>query len=177
MVSNNTINFINTYYVVPHNTTLDSTPTKVLKKQRKTRHMTQIETIKRAQSDTTVSDRFLSTSLHPVSQAIIRAHTNNISLCNNSDTAWCADSVASEDMFPDYSSFKIYHRFSNRCATLGYTTRLPIEGICTVVYTLNGRTILTCNILHIPALRGPLYSLRNYRQRPGCGVYSSYKDG
>ena len=31
--------------------------------------------------------------------------------------------------------------------------------------------------LHIPALRGPLYSLRKHRQRPGCGVYSSYKDG
>ena len=55
--------------------------------------------------------------------------------------------------------------------------KLPIEGIGNAVYTLNGRTILTRNALHIPALRGPLYSLRKHRQRPGFGVYSSYKDG
>ena len=177
MVSNNTINSINTYYVVTLSTTLDSTPTKVLNKKRKTRHMTHIATIKRAQSDTTVSDRSLSTSLHSLSQPIIRARTNNISLCNNSNTSWCADSGASKDLFHDYSTLKIYHCFSNSCATLGYTTGLSIEGICTVVYTLNGRTILTCNTIHIPALRGPLYYLREYRQRPGCGVYYSYKDG
>ena len=52
-----------------------------------------------------------------------------------------------------------------------------MEGVCTTVYTLNGSTILTHNDLHIPALRGPLYSLHKHRQRPGCGVYSSYKDG
>ena len=46
----------------------------------------------------------------------------------------------------------------------------------TAVYTLNGRTILTRNALHISALRGPLYSLWKQRQRPGYGVYSSYKD-
>ena len=79
-------------------------------------------------------------------------------------------------MFPDYSTFKTYHRLTNRYATLGDTTKLPIEGIGTAVYTLNVRTILTRNTLHIPALRGPLYSLLKHRQRPGCGVYSSYKD-
>ena len=78
--------------------------------------------------------------------------------------------------FPDYSTFKTYRHLSNRYATLGDTTSLPIEGICTAVYTLNGRTSLTWNALHIPALRGPLYSLHKHRQRPGCGVYSYYKD-
>ena len=80
-------------------------------------------------------------------------------------------------MFPDYSTIKTYHRLSNCYATLGDTTRLPIEGICTAVYTLNGLTILTHNVLHIPDLRGPLYPLFKHRQRPGCGVYYSYKDG
>ena len=79
-------------------------------------------------------------------------------------------------MFPDYSTFKKYHRLSNRYFTIGDTTSLPIEGIGTAIYTLNGRTILTCNALHIPALQGLLYSLRKHRQRPGCGIYSSYKD-
>ena len=78
-------------------------------------------------------------------------------------------------MFPYYSTFKTYHRLTNHYATLGDTTKLPIERIITAVYTLNGRTILTCNSLHIPEMRGPLYSLRKHRQIPGCGVYSSYK--
>ena len=76
-------------------------------------------------------------------------------------------------MFPDYSTFNKYHRLTNRYDTLGETNKLPIEGIGTAVYTLNGRTILTCNALHITALRVPLYSLRKHRQRQGCGVYSS----
>ena len=71
---------------------------------------------------------------------------------NKKYTAYCADSGASEDMFPDYSTFKTYHRLTNRYATLGDTTRLPIEVIGTAVYTLNGRTILTRNALHILAL-------------------------
>ena len=59
-------------------------------------------------------------------------------------------------MFPDYSTFKAYHRLTNRYATLVDTTRLPVEGIVIVVYTLNGRTILTRNALHTPALQGPI---------------------
>ena len=68
-----------------------------------------------------------------------------------------------------------YQRLSNLYATLGDTTKLPIEVIVTTVYTLNERTIVTCNALHIPALRGVLYSFRKHCQRPGCGVYYSYK--
>ena len=79
-------------------------------------------------------------------------------------------------MLPDYSTFKMYHHISNRYVTLGDTTRIPIEGTGTAVYTLNGRTILNHNALHITALRGSLYSLRKHRKRPGCGIYSSYKD-
>ena len=71
---------------------------------------------------------------------------------NKKDTVLCADSGASEDMLPDYSTFKTYHRLTNSYATLGDTTKLPIEGIGTTVYTLNGRTIPTSNALHIPAL-------------------------
>ena len=112
-----------------------------------------------------------------MSQAITYANSHRIAIYNNKDTACYTDSGASEDMFPYYSTFKTYHRLSNRYVTLGDTTSLPIEGICTAVYTLNGRNILTHNALHIPALRGPVYSLRRHLQRPGCGVYSSYKDG
>ena len=111
-----------------------------------------------------------------MSQAITIENSHIIAMYNKNDKACCADSGASEDMFPDYSTFKTYHRLTNRYVTLGDTKRLTIEGIGTAVYTLNGRTILTCNALHIPALRGPLYSLHKQRQQTGCGVYSSYKD-
>ena len=78
---------------------------------------------------------------------------------------------------PRLLHLQTYYRLSNRYVTLGYTTKIIIEVICTTVYTLNGHTVLTLNTLHIPALCGLIYSLRKYRQIPGCGVYSSYKDG
>ena len=149
----------------------------MLNKNHNIRGRTRLSTINWAQSDKTASASFLLTALHSVSQAITRVNTNRIFIYNNKDTAYCADSGASEDMFPDYSTFKTYHRLSNCYATLGYTTRLHIEVIGTAVYTLNGRIILTCNTLHIPDLRGSLYSLRKHRQIPGCGLYSSYKYG
>ena len=112
-----------------------------------------------------------------MSQTIIRAHTENISLYNMSDTAYFADSGASKDMLPDYYNFKKHRRLYNRYATLGNTTNLPIEGTVTAVYTLNGQTILACKALHITALHGPLYYLSKQSQRPGCGVYYLYKYG
>ena len=119
-----TVKSNNSYSVVPQLSTLASTPTKVPKKHRKIRGRTKLATIKRAQSDTTASANFLSTALHSVSQDITRANTNKIAIYNNKDTACCADSGASEDVFPDYSTFKTYQRLSNRYATLGYTKRL-----------------------------------------------------
>ena len=172
MVDSKSINPINTYIVVPPNLTLVITPPKVLNKQRKIRGRKRITTINQAKYDKTASDRFLSTALHSVSQSITHANSHRIAIYNNKETACCGDSGASEDMFPYYYTFKTYHRLSNCYATLCDTTRLPIEEICTTVYTLNGHTILTRNALHIPALRGPLYSLCKHCKRPGCGVYS-----
>ena len=64
MVDGKTLKPINTYIVVPQPLTLASTPTKVLKKQRKIRGRKITKTINRAQSYTTASARFLSTALH-----------------------------------------------------------------------------------------------------------------
>ena len=85
--SNKTLNPINTYFVLPQSVALVITPTKVLKNLRKTRHRKNLVTIKIAQSDTTASARLLSTALHSVSHANIRAHTYKISLYNKSDTS------------------------------------------------------------------------------------------
>ena len=168
---------VNTYVVEPPKLTLVIPPTKALNKQKKIIGRKRLATIQRAQSDTTASARFLSTALHSVSQDIARYNSHIIAMYNKKDTDCYAESGASEDMLPDYSTFKTYHSLTNRYATLGDTIKLLIEGIGTTSYTLNGRTVLTSNALHIPELQGPLYSLRKHRQRPGCGVYSSYKDG
>ena len=80
-------------------------------------------------------------------------------------------------MFPDYSTFRTYHFLHNRYYPLECTPKIPIEGIGTAVYTFNCNSIITHNSLHIPALSEPLCSLHRQREHPGCGVYSSYKDG
>ena len=109
----NTINPINTYSLVTQSVTLVITPTKVLKKICNIIRRKKIATIKITQLDTTVSARFLSTALHSVSQAIIHAHTEKISLYNKSYIDLCADSGAYKDMFLDFSTFKTYLRLSN----------------------------------------------------------------
>ena len=172
-----TINPINTYIVVTTPLTLASAPTKVLKKKHTIRGRTRLAIIKQAQSDKTASAWFLSTALHSVSQAITCANTNKIAIYNNKDTAFCTESGAPEDMFPYYSTSRTYHRLSNLYATLVDTTRLHIEVIGTVVYIINGHTIINHKTLHIPTIQGPLYSPCKHRKRPGCGVYSYYKDG
>ena len=68
-------------------------------------------------------------------------------------------------MFPDYYTFKTYRLLSNIYATLGDTTKLPIEEIGTIIYTLNRKNILTRNAIHITLLRSPIYSLRKHHQR------------
>ena len=111
------VNTVNTYIVVTPKLTLVSPPTKVLKKQRKIRGRTRLATIQRAQSDTTASARFLSTALHSVSQDINRANSNRIAMYKKKDTDCCVDSGASEDMFPDYSTFKKYYRLTTAMPT------------------------------------------------------------
>ena len=110
--SNPIVKTVNTYFLEPHKLTLARPQTKVLKKQQKIRGRTRLATIKRAQSDITASARFLSTALHSVSQAITRANIHRIDMYNKKDTDCCADSGSSEDMFPDYSIFKTYHRLT-----------------------------------------------------------------
>ena len=167
----NPIKSISIYIRYPLVVALEHPTPKVTKERRKTLCWRQLSSIIRNQSDTSALSWFPPAALHYMSQAIIRAHRYNIAIYNRTEEACCADSGASEDMLPDYSTFRTYHHLHNRYSTLGDTTRLPIEGNGTAVYTLNGKTILTRNALHISALRGPIYYLRKHCQRPGCGVY------
>ena len=62
-------------------------PSKVLNKHCNTMRRRGLEKIKRSQSYTSTSARFLSTALHSVSQAITRAHTDKILPYNKADKA------------------------------------------------------------------------------------------
>ena len=81
VISNNTVNPINKYHVVPQIVTLVITLTKVLNKRRKISHRKKVPTLKGSQSDNTASSILISTTVHSVSQEIIHAHNEkNISI-------------------------------------------------------------------------------------------------
>ena len=84
----------------------------------------------------------------------------------------CADSGATDVMLPDKKAFRSYHTCQNKFVTLGDNNKCRIEGEGTAIFSLNGKTILVRNALHVPALRSPLYSLRKHNQMPGCGIVS-----
>ena len=158
--NNNLIKYISSYIRFPLVVSLERLPPKVVKKRCKTLHQRQLSSIRRIQYGTVTLDWLTPTSPHSVSQAIISACTDTIDIYNITEEACFTDSGASEYMFPDYSTFCTYHLLHNSYATLGDTTNLPIEDIRTTLNTPNGKTILTCNTIHTPALWGPLYSLR-----------------
>jgi len=93
------------------------------------------------------------------------------------DDEACADSGATHIMLPDYSAFPSYHRVAGRTVTLGDNTQLRIAGIGSAKFSLNGKVILVRGALHVPDLRGPLYSLRKHKSLPGCGTFSHYDVG
>jgi len=85
----------------------------------------------------------------------------------------CGDSGAIDDMFPDYTCFASYTKLSNKFALLGDDHLVPIQGYGTNIYCLNGKVVKTRNALHVPALQGPLFSLRRHHQRLGYGLFTS----
>ena len=110
---------VNTYIVVPPKLTISSPTTKVLQNQRKIRGRERLATIQKSQSDTTASARVFSMELHSVSQAITRANSHRIATYNKKDTDCYVGSGSSEDMLPDYSTFKTYYCLTNRYDILG----------------------------------------------------------
>ena len=89
----------------------------------------------------------------------------------------CGDTSATDDMYPDYACFVSYTPLVDKYALLGDDHLVQIKGYGTTVYRLNGKVIKTRNSLHVPALRGLLFSLRRQRQRHGCGILGTYDLG
>ena len=52
---------------------------------------------------------------------------------------------------------------------MGNKTLAPVLGTGTAVISLNGKKVLVRNVLHVPTLRTPLYSLRKHLTQRGCG--------
>ncbi len=82
------------------------------------------------------------------------------------DSLVIADTDASEHMFPDKSAFISYHRVSNVWVRMRNDSYAPALGQGSVTICLNRYNILVRDVLHVPSLRSPLYSLRvHHHQR------------
>lgn len=107
----------------------------------------------------------------------LSSHKDSISTPVPSESECCADSGATDHMFPDYSTFTSYRLTPGCFIELGDGTRLEQRGIGSVKIRLNGKIIILRNCLHVPALQDPLYSLRRHRMLPGCGNFSRNETG
>jgi hypothetical protein len=88
-----------------------------------------------------------------------------------------ADTGATDHMVPDRSVFISYKAIKNLCVRMGNNSFAPVLGRDTVIISLNGQRILICHVLHVPALRVPLYSLRAHLRQQGCGFVGSHDTG
>ncbi len=88
-----------------------------------------------------------------------------------------ADPGAMDHMVPDHSAFISYKAVRNLCVRMGNNSYAPVLGRGTAIILLNGQRLLIRNVLHIPALRVPLYSLRAHIRHRGCGFVGSYDTG
>ena len=90
---------------------------------------------------------------------------------HNVTTYVCADSGASRDLFTQRDWFVDYTDIQSRqeYVVVANDTRVPIHGIGTVRFQLNGHEVLLRRVYHVPGLNGSLLSIRTHRRRgPGC---------
>jgi len=80
-----------------------------------------------------------------------------------------ADSGATDHMWPHYSAFTSYKPLTAKHVTLADNTLVPVVGIGSIKILFDGHVIGVRNVLHVPSLRVPLYSLRAHRAMLGCG--------
>jgi hypothetical protein len=98
--------------------------------------------------------------LSTIASSSLSKHQHSISKPIPNSLQCCADSGATDHMLLDYSAFTSYKRTPNSYIQLIDGTKLQQKGIGSVKIRLNGKVILLRNVLHVPALQEPLYSLR-----------------
>jgi hypothetical protein len=84
-----------------------------------------------------------------------------------------ADSGATDHMVPNKSSFISYKTILGLNVCMGNNSYIPVLGCGTAIFSLNGKCVLIRNVLHVPGLAVPLYSLRTYMTQQGCGFLGS----
>ena len=88
-----------------------------------------------------------------------------------------ADTGATDHMLPDRTAFISYKLVRNLRVRMGNNSYAPVLGRGTAIISLNGQRLLIRNVLHVPALRVPLYSLRAHLRQPNCGFIGSFDTG
>ncbi len=87
------------------------------------------------------------------------------------------DMGATNHMLPDRSAFISYNLVRHLRVCMGNNSYAPVLGQGTAIISLNGQCLLIRNVLHVPALRVPLYSLRAHIHQGGCGFLGSFEMG
>jgi hypothetical protein len=80
-----------------------------------------------------------------------------------------ADSGATDHMWPHYEAFTSYMPLYSKYVTLADNPHSPVAGIGSIKILLDGHVVGVRNVLHVPDLRIPLYSLRTHRRMKDCG--------
>jgi hypothetical protein len=78
-----------------------------------------------------------------------------------------ADTGTTNHMVPDRSAFISYKAVCNLYVQMGNNSYAPVLGQGTAIISLNGQRLLIRNVLHVPALHIPLYSLRAHIRQQG----------
>jgi hypothetical protein len=97
------------------------------------------------------------------------SHVAASSLATCPSSVVVADSGATDHMWPDYSVFTSYHPLTSKHVTLADNNKATVAGIGSIKILLDGHVIGVRNVLHVPSLRIPLYSLHAHRAMTGCG--------
>ena len=88
-----------------------------------------------------------------------------------------ADTGATDHMLPDRSCFISYKSVVSLLVRMGNNSFVPVLGRGSANFALNGKCILVRNMLHVPGLAVPLYSLRTHVTQRGCGFFGTQDSG
>ena len=81
------------------------------------------------------------------------------------------DSGATATMWPHRHNFTKYRPTPSQYVLLADKSKIPVLGVGTVVVYFDKYIVQIRNVLHVPDLRAPLYSIRRHRRQFGCSFY------
>jgi hypothetical protein len=85
-----------------------------------------------------------------------------------------ADTGVTNHMIPDCLAFISYKSVQHLRVWMGNNSYAPVRGWGTAIISLNGQRLLICNVLHVPALCVPLYSLQAHLRQRSSGFVGSH---